>query len=57
MYKNDGVQNQSVLYYQNGLDGESSVLIDPNTLSDDGTASMNGMGFSKDGKLMGLWNF
>lgn len=52
MYKNDGVQNQSVLFYQTGLDGEASVLIDPNTLSEDGTASMNGMGFSKDGKLM-----
>lgn len=52
IYKNDGIQNQSVLYYQKGLDGEPSVLIDPNTMSDDGTASLNGMGFSKDGKLM-----
>lgn len=51
-YKNDGIQNQSVLYYQEGLEGEQSVLIDPNTLSDDGTASINGMGFSKDGQYM-----
>ncbi len=52
MYRNDGVQNQSVLYYQKGLEAEQSVLIDPNTLSDDGTASINGMGFSKDGQYM-----
>ncbi|MEQ8909760.1 MAG: prolyl oligopeptidase family serine peptidase [Vicingaceae bacterium] len=51
-YKNDGVQNQSVLYYQKGLEGEEEVLLDPNKLSDDGTASINGMGFSKDGKYM-----
>jgi len=52
MYKNDGIQNQSVLFYQEGLDGEQEVLLDPNTLSDDGTASINGMGFSKDAKYM-----
>lgn len=52
MYKNDGIQNQSVLYYQNGLEGKAEILLDPNTLSEDGTASMNGMGFSKNGKYM-----
>lgn len=52
IYKNNGVQNQSVLYYQKGLDGAQEILLDPNTLSDDGTASINGMGFSKDGKYM-----
>lgn len=51
-YKNDGIQNQSVLFIQEGIDGEQSVLIDPNQLSEDGTASINGMGFSKDGKYM-----
>jgi prolyl oligopeptidase len=52
MYKNDGIQNQSVLYYQKGLDGQQEVLLDPNTLSEDGTASINGMGFSKDAQYM-----
>lgn len=50
--KNDGIQNQSVLYYQKGLDGEQSVLIDPNKLSANGTASLNGLGFSKDAQYM-----
>jgi prolyl oligopeptidase len=50
--KNDGIQNQSVLYYQKGLDGEQSVLIDPNKLSKDGTTSLNGLGFSKDAQYM-----
>jgi len=52
VYKNDGIQNQSVLYYQNGLEGEQSVLLDPNTLASDGTASINGLGFSKDAQYM-----
>lgn len=52
MYKNDGIQNQSVLYIQKGLDGEQSVLLDPNTLSEEGTTSLNGMGFSKDNRYM-----
>lgn len=52
MYKNDGIQNQSVLYYQKGLDGEQKVLIDPNTMSEDGTVALGSLGFSKDGKYM-----
>ncbi|MFH2095729.1 MAG: prolyl oligopeptidase family serine peptidase [Bacteroidota bacterium] len=51
-YKNDGLQNQYVLYVQEGLDGNPSVLLDPNKMSDDGTVALSGLSFSKDGKLM-----
>jgi prolyl oligopeptidase len=49
-YKNDGLQNQSVLYVQKGLDGTPEVLIDPNTFSSDGTISLSSFNVSKDGR-------
>ena len=51
-YKNDGLQNQAVIYYQKGLDGKPEVFLDPNTMSQDGTAAVSLLGSSKDGKYM-----
>ncbi len=50
--KNDGLQNQSVIYYQKGLDGEPKVFLDPNKMSDDGTAAVSLLGASKDSRYM-----
>lgn len=49
-YKNDGLQNQSVVYRKKD-DGEEEVFLDPNTFSEDGTTSLAGLSFSKDGSL------
>lgn len=46
-YKNDGLQNQSILYRQKGLDGKADVFLDPNKLSKDGTAAVGSISFSK----------
>lgn len=51
-FKNDGLQNQSVLYRGSSLDADAQVVIDPNTWSDDGTKALGGMAFSDDGKLL-----
>lgn len=50
-YKNDGLQNQSVLYRKRGEQGEEEVFLDPNKLSEDGTTSLAGTAFTKDGRL------
>ena len=50
--KNDGLQNQSVYYVREGLDGEEKVLIDPNTLNDEGTTAIGLLGADKTNRYM-----
>lgn len=52
VFKNDGLQNQYVLYTMDNLDSEPYVLLDPNKLSDDGTVAYAGMDVSPDGKYL-----
>jgi len=49
-YKNDGLQSQAVLWRQIG-EGSPEVFLDPNTFSTDGTTSMQGIDFTKDGSM------
>ncbi|MBH8563633.1 S9 family peptidase [Nostoc sp. CENA67] len=51
-FKNDGLQNQSVLYTLLTLDAEPQVLLDPNQLSADGTVALSGLSISENGKLL-----
>jgi len=48
---NSGLQNQNVLYWTEGLNGEPNVLLDPNTMSSDGTVAISGLSISDDGLL------
>lgn len=50
-YKNNGLQNQSVLYRKD-QNGKEKIFLDPNTFSKDGTTSLGGINFSKDGSLV-----
>ncbi len=50
-YKNDGLQNQYVVYRKKA-NSEEEVFLDPNTFSEDGTISLTGLYFSKNGKLV-----
>jgi prolyl oligopeptidase len=51
-FKNDGLQNQSVLYMRESLEDEPQVLLDPNTLSEDGTIALANISPSTDGQLL-----
>ncbi|MCB2218828.1 MAG: prolyl oligopeptidase family serine peptidase [Bacteroidetes bacterium] len=51
-FKNDGMQNQYVMYQQTSLDAEPEVFLDPNTFSEDGTVALSGLEFNHDGSLM-----
>ena len=51
-FKNDGLQNQSVLYTLKTLADEPQVLLDPNTLSTDGTVALSGLSISDDGQWL-----
>ncbi len=50
--KNDGLQNQAVYYIQEGLGGTPTVLLDPNTWSEDGTIKLASLDLSRDGKYL-----
>ncbi len=52
-YKNEGLQNQSVLYSSDELGGEEKIILDPNTFSEDGTVALSGTYFNQEGNLLG----
>ncbi|MFH1160680.1 MAG: S9 family peptidase, partial [bacterium] len=51
-FKNNGLQNQSVLYIKKGIDGEPEVLLDPNTFSKDGTVALSDLSVSHDARYL-----
>ncbi len=51
-YKNNGLQNQSVLYVTDSISDAGRVLLDPNTLTADGTVALSGLSVSDDGKTL-----
>jgi prolyl oligopeptidase len=53
LFKNDGLQNQNVIYAQKGMDGAPEVLLDPNKFSADGTSRLGIFDVSKDGRYTG----
>lgn len=50
--RNDGLQDQAVIYIQHGINGQPEVFLDPNTLSETGTASISLIGFSPDNRYV-----
>ena len=50
--KNDGLQDQAVIYIQKGLEGAPEVFLDPNTMSKEGTTAIGLLGFSPDNKYV-----
>ena len=52
VFRNDGLQNQSVLYKLDALDAKPEILLDPNLLSKDGTVAVSGTEISDDGTLL-----
>ncbi len=53
-YKNDGLQNQSVIYIQKGLEGKPEVFLDPNKVSPDGTVRIGLVNFSNDNRCVAI---
>jgi len=54
IYKNSGLQNQSVIYYRDSYDGEDKVFIDPNAVDEKGTTTINLMGASSNEKYIAV---